>query len=234
VSHVRGQAQRDLAHVDIDYSYKAEGPEGSFDPRRIRIDEAAQALAIFQPDPRFVIWLKKEAGRLLDTTSTQYKSLFSNKLTAFELANAVMLNRYAQKQLRVQEIVATGRERLAYKHGGYVVAWVLAKRVSAEARKAAVFQEARLQAVLSAPFDALRQQYWDKTRVATTSKGPLSVLRNQSETIPLLQEIAIENYGLTADPAVHHKKAQVVADQPYPEELFTYIISKAPQIGQLA
>ncbi len=225
--------RRELAHLGIDYSYKAEGPEGSYDARRIRIDEAAQALAMFQTDPRYVVWLKKEPGKLLDTASAQYKALFSNKLSAFELANAVMVNRYAQMQLRVQEVVASGRERLAYKHGGYAVAWLLAKRVAVDARKAVLFQQARMNTSLSAPFDALRQHYWDKTRAATTSKGPLSVLRNQAETVPLLQEIAIENFGLMTDAAIQHKIAQQKYGQPYPEELFEYIVSRAPQIGGL-
>ena len=109
---------------------------------------------MFQTDPRYVVWLKKEPGQLLDTMSDQYKALFSAALTAFELANAVRLNRYVQNRMLVEEVHAAGRERLAYRHGVFAVAWVLAKRARAAARSAALIDEKKLTNELSAPFDA--------------------------------------------------------------------------------
>ena len=81
--------RRDLALLGIHYAYKAEGPDGTHDPNRIRIDEAAHALALMQPDPRFAVWLKKEPAQLLDTERDPYKAMFTSKLTAFQLANAL-------------------------------------------------------------------------------------------------------------------------------------------------
>ena len=226
--------RRDLAHLGVHYSYKAEAAETGNDPMNIRIDEAAQALAMFQNDPRFAVWLKKEPARLLDTESDQYRALFCAKLTAFELANAVFLNRYIQKQLKVQENASKSTERLVYKHGGHAVAWILAKRIITEARRTALFDTSKVKTVLSGPFDALRQLHLDRTRAASRFKGPLSIFRNQADTIPLIQEVAIEYYGLITDPVIAHKKAQQKSGQPYPEDLFAYIVSKAPQIGDLA
>ena len=65
----------------------------------IRIEEAAYALALFAKDPRFVIWLKREPGRLLTVDSEQYKALFSPALTAQQLVNAVRFRQYIQQRV---------------------------------------------------------------------------------------------------------------------------------------
>lgn len=225
--------RRELAYLGIHYAYKPESADAVDDPSRIRLDEAVQALALLQVDPRYIVWLKKEPAQLLDTTSDQYKTLFSPALTAFHVANAVRLNRYTQNRMATEARRATGQERLAYKHGNYALAWVLAKRVSTVIGSASLFDEAKLSSTLSQPFDQLRQSHWEKTKAATILKGPLALFRNQSDTIPLVQAISIEHYGLGADPVVEHKKKQQKTGQPYPEELFSYLASKAPQIGNI-
>jgi hypothetical protein len=228
--------RRDLALIGIHYAYKAEGAETVADSKRIRIDEAAQALAMLQPDPRYVVWLKKEPARLLDTASDQYKTLFGSSVTAFQLANAVCFNRYAQSHIAEEVMYTSGQERLAYKHGNYALAWILAKQATTAINSAAMLDESRLGNLLSMDiaFDGLRQTLWDATRMAIVTKGPLALFRNQTDTIPLLEKVLIQHYGLTTDPVVEHKRRQQKSGQPYPEELFAYLVSKAPQIGNLA
>lgn len=223
--------RRDLAHLGIHYAYKAEAADGVNDENRIRIDEAAQALAMLQADPRFVVWLKKEPAQLLDTSSAQYKALFSPAVTAFQLANAVRLNRYLQNRIVAEAKAASGQERLAYKHGCYALAWIMTKRISLIINGTVLIDSTKLGAVLSAPFDQLRQSLWDQTR--GQYKGPLAIFRSQTEVIPMLRNMMISHYVLSADPVVEHKKNVVSSGQPYPEALFAYLISKAPQIGNL-
>ncbi|HEX9392503.1 MAG TPA: AIPR family protein [Usitatibacteraceae bacterium] len=226
--------RRDLAYLGIHYVYKAEAADGTVDDNRIRIDEAAQALAILRPDPRYVVWLKKEPAQLLDTTSSQYKALFSSELTAFRLANAVRLNRYVQSRMTAEARSASGLERLIYKHGCYALAWVMAKRISQEISGTALIDTAKITTRLSTPFDDLRQHLSDETKTATMfSKGPLGLFRNQTDAVPLIQKVAILHYGLAADPIIEHKKKLYKAEQPYPVDLFEYLVSKAPQIGNL-
>lgn len=234
--------RRDLAYLGIHYAYKAEAPDGSNDEKRIRIDEAAQALAMLQGDPRYVVWVKKEPAQLLDTTSEQYKALFTPNVTAFELANAVRFNRYVQSRMATEVWSASGQERLAYKHGIYALAWVLGKRVRDAINGAALLDDAKVKASMSKPFDQLRQTLWDQTKAATLfsagppalySKGPLALFRNQTDVVPLLERILIADYGLGADPVLEHKRKLYKAGQAYPQELFAYLVSKAPQIGNL-
>ena len=114
--------RRELAVLSLNYAYKAEGPDGTHDPKRIRIEEAAHALALMQTDPRFPVWLKKEPSQFLDTQRDPYKALFHPGLTAIELANAVYFFRYVQDRTGTEAVAASGRERLTYKHGGYALA----------------------------------------------------------------------------------------------------------------
>jgi hypothetical protein len=224
--------RRELAHLGITYAYKPDSGSTGNDPQLIRIDEAANALATLHADPRYVVWLKKEPTRFLDTESPEYKSLFGGSVSAFRLANAVRANRYFHLLTLVAGIVAGGTERLTYRHGSHALAWVLAKRLRVAIDSSVLIDESKLKTELSKPFDDLRQTLWDKSHA--TEKGPLSLFRNQTHLIPLLRDIAVEHYGLAADPVLVYKNQQQKAGQLYPEELFTYLAAKAPQIGNLA
>ena len=223
--------RRDLAHLGIHYAYKAEAADGTAAPDRIRVDEAAQALALFHEDPRYVVWLKKEFPRLLDTDAAQYKNLFNSSVTAFQLANAVRFSRYAFSRMAIETIAAHGSERLTYKHGNFAFAWILAKRVKAERDGVKLFDKAKLESILSAPADQLRQSLWNKIQPSLAIKGPLSLFKNQTDVIPLLKSTLVGYFGLTADPVIPLKHQK--AGDAYPKDLFDYLDSKSPQIGNL-
>ena len=225
--------RRELAYLGIHYAFKPGMQDhAASTASHIRIDEAAQALAMFQTDPRYIVWLKKDPAQFLDTASVQYKALFARGLTPFHVANAVRFNRYVVKRMNAEAEHATDQERLAYRHGTYSVAWVLAKRVRDAAVAPVLIDEKKLEAQLSAPFDQLRQTHWNLTKA--TGKGPLALFRNQTDVTPLVEKIAIEYYALVTDPVVGHKQKQQRPGQPYPEDLFAYLASKAPQIGNLS
>jgi hypothetical protein len=225
--------RRELAYFSIHYAYKAGVADAGGDSSRIGIDEAAQALAMLLDDPRYIVWLKKEPAILLDTASIQYKALFPSGLTGMKLANAVRVNRYIQNRMENESRQAASKlDRLIYKHGKYALAWILAKRVSSGIGSAALVDENKLTTELSSPFDKLRQVHLEKTKAV--KRGPLALFRNQGDVIPLVQGVAIEHYGLMGDAPIDHKIKQQKSGQPYPEELFTYLVSRAPQIGNLA
>ena len=218
----------ELAHFNLHYIYKAAAFDGPFDPSRIHIAEAAQALALLHSDPRFIVWLKKEPSSLLGTGNYQYKSIFVPALTGLRLANAVKVNRFVQKRMNEEAAHSRNFERLVYTHGNYAAAWVLLKRLRKAIDSKVQLDDAQIAVELSRPFDDLRQTLQDQTRKAY--RGPLAVFRNQGEALPVLTEVAIHHYGLSADPAIQHKRGQQRRDQPYPVDLFDYLVSKAPQI----
>ena len=222
----------ELAHLNLHYIYKAAAFEGLQDASRIHIEEAAQALALLHPDPRFAVWLKKEPATLLDTSKVQYRALFSAGPTGLKLANAVKVNRYIQSRMRDEAARTRHLERLICTHGIYAAAWVLSKRLRKAIEGKNLIDDAKLKAELSRPFDELRQILQDETRKC--GRGPLAVFRNQAEALPVLIDVSVKHYGLEADPAVGHKKGQQRAGQLYPVDLFDYLVSKAPQIEVLA
>lgn len=227
--------RRELAHLGIRYIYKAEVLENNQDENRIQVDEAALALSLFQHDPRFVVWLKKEPGRLLDSSTEQYKALFSSSLSPYALVNAVKYLRYIQSRMVSEAGAAWGPERLTYKHGNYALGWVMAKRINEQQNNAVLFDTNKLKEVLSAPLDTLRQYLWSATEPQMRYKGPLALFRNQTDVIPLLSKISIQDFELSNDPVIEIKKGQQNSPQAYANEvLFEYLVSKAPQIGGLS
>jgi hypothetical protein len=170
---------------------------------------------------------------LLDTSSERYTGLFNAKLTAFQLANAVRFTRFVVARMNTESI-GYGREKLTYKHGAFAFGWLLAKQVRNERDAVKLFDPTRLNARLSTSADQLRQKLWAKTQAILGSKSPLAVFRAQNHTVPLLTEVMIEHFGLTTDPVVAAKRMQQNYKDPYPVELFNYLISKAPQITGLA
>lgn len=225
--------RRELSYLNIRYVYKAEA-SSLFDDNTIHVDEASQALALFQPDPRYPIWLKKDPSRFLDTTSSVYKSLFTHNVTPHQLVNAVRLYRYINRRMIYEAERSSGIERLAYKHGNFALGWILAKQLSNEFKLARVFDTSKIDTNLSVPFDALRQKIYDQAVTNARYCGPLALFRNQAHTIPVTETIMIDHFTLSHDPVLSRKRAQTTSGESYPIALFDYVISKAPQIGNLS
>ena len=150
--------RRDLAHLGIHYAFKAGAPDGN-ELDRFRAEDAAYALALFHPDPRYIMWLKTEPSSLLDTSSKRYEGLFNPQLTAFQLANAVRFTRYVVGRMTT-ESYGYGPEKLTYKHGSYAFGWLLAKQVREQRNASRLIDPSNILAQLSAPADTLRQLMW--------------------------------------------------------------------------
>ena len=229
--------RRDLAHLDIHYIYKAEASDGVVNDTRIRADEAIYALAMFHPDPRYIMWLKNEPSSLLDTASGRYKALFTPDLTAFQLANSVRFMRYIRGRME-NEARGHGPEKLTYKHGAYALAWTLAKRIAKERDGTKLFDSSKIATVLSTPVDGLRQCLWEKVTPIVAYKAPIAIFRSQAATIPILIDVLVENYGLSTDPVVEMKRMIRTPDKAQKEEypqkpVIEYLVGKAPQIEGL-
>ena len=227
--------RRELAVLGFHYAYKPEGFDGAADPKRIRIEEAAQALAIAQTDPRFPVYLKKEPGQLLLVEGAPYKALFTGNLTAYRLLNAVLFSRYVHARMVTEAAVkGAGYEKLTYKHGASALGFVLAKRLEGVMAGAAIIDLKKLDSQFSLPFDQARQSLWDAVCKRTPYKGPLAILRNLGDALPVLRDTMIAHYGLAADPAITPLQAKITIGEPHPEKaLFDFLSAKAPQIGNI-
>lgn len=226
--------RRDLSYLGIHYIYKHGGLEsGANDSSEIRVEDAAKALALFGEDPRFAVWLKREPSRFLITGSDQYKSVFDPTPTAFALANAVCYYRFVHSRFAEESSHAVGKERLVYRHGAHVGAWLLAKRIQQSVKQSTLMNPKKIEQELSGAFDQLRASMWNHVQPLLTLKGPLAFFKNQTDAVPLMQDVMIDLFGLAADPVLPHKISAQKKEDPYPVQLFGYLISKAPQIGNL-
>lgn len=225
--------RRDLAHLDIDYVYKAGRVPPGYDPNRILLSEAVQALAVLEPDPRYAVWLKKSPAVFLDTGSEPYQHIFAQSLSAFRLANAVRVYRYIRERAQVEARSNGGSEKATYKHGEYVLAFIFAKRLREAIDGHALVDGAKLKTSASTAFDDARQTLWDKVRPETTYRGPLATFRNQSHALPVIRKAMTNHYGLKDDAALKALRSKTVFGQAYQVDLFKYLASKAPQIGNV-
>jgi hypothetical protein len=225
--------RRDIANLNIEYLYK----DGVSDQsgNSISINEAVYALSCLQQDPRFLVWLKKEPGNILDPETENYRLIFPETLTAFRLINAVIVYRTIQKNLKQNILSTNGTERLCYKHGNLVLTSVLIKRLLKEIDMPSVIRMEVLEEKLSYPFDQARNSLWAYvTPVVPPSNeagpGPLALFKNQAHTISVMKSTMIDNFGLLNDPVIAIKERRQTENQPYPIELFNYLSAKAPQI----
>lgn len=229
--------RREIAYLDIRYIYKTDHTLDLSAPDVITVFEAAYALAALDNDPRIAVTAQHNPGTLLDVESEEYKRIFGTSPMAFKVVNAVRVYRYVKQQLGNAEKAATAKEKLVYRHGVNVSAWILVKRISKEIVSSSLLDESRLETSLGTIMDNLRQTLFDE--LALSGKGPRAAFRSQTETIPIMEKIMLKEYGLSGDTTIPHVRSRQTPGKwgphdradPYPIALFDYMINNAPQIG---
>lgn len=223
------RVRRELQHLDIEYVYRVgESPTG-WNPRRIMVAEAIQALALLEFDPRYPVYMKRSLLDFQRTDGDPYKQIFSQSLSSIKLANAVAVYRYVRAQVAASVRGSWYEERKAYKHGEYAMAFVFAKQFREVIDGPALIDSTKLLTAGSAPYDQLRQHQWDIIQ-SISWPGPLALSKNQDETQKIILRLMIRQFGLKDDQAVKALRSRSTLGQPYPIALFKYLASKAPQL----
>jgi hypothetical protein len=226
--------RRELAIVGYRYAYQAEALDLT-DPTIIRAEEAAFALSMLQPDPRLPVMAKRNAASVQKVGQYPYSTIFTHALSALELRNAVIAFRYIIARMNEEAAGApTDQERLTYRHGAYAVAFVMMKRLREQIAGHPPLSLPRLMAVLGPELDNLRQVAWAQTQPFSVGRNPLNVFKTQGDVSDIIRLLMTEHYGLQASPALPPLIALDIGGQPYPERLFAFLSTQAPQIGNLA
>ena len=225
--------RRELALLDIDYVYKAGHTPPGIDPNRILLSEAVHALAALEPDPRYAVWLRKSPAVFQDTSSEPYRQIFAQSLSAYRLANAVRVHRYIRTRMQTEARSSYYHEKALYKHGEFIMGFIFAKRLRTAIDGHVLIDATKLKTTVSVAFDIARQTLWDVVQPGTTYRGPLATFRNQTHAIPMLRDAMAKHYGLDGDAVVKTLAGKSVFGQPYPVDLFNYLASRAPQIGNI-
>lgn len=225
--------RRELQHLDIEYVYRVGETVTGYNANRILVAEAIQALALLELDPRFPVWMKRNLTEFQKTDGEPYKQIFSQSLSSIRLLNAVRVYRYVKEQVSASVRGSYYEERKTYKHSEYLTAYVFAKQFRKAIDGTDLIQAQTLKTVGSAPYDVLRQNLWDIIQTISWP-GPLAIAKNQDHALNLIRRLMTAQYALTADPVVNALRAKNIVGQAYQVELFKYLASKAPQIGNAA
>lgn len=224
--------RQEAGHPGFEYHYRPEVLVRA-NGRVITLEEALRALATLHDDPRYPVWLKSEPARLSNPDGTEYQRLFDAQLTGAALINAVLCSRVIRDLLLSSELRAPSRslERLVYRHGVHAITAVLMKRLRTKIRAPLPMDPATLPALVSLPFDELRQQAYDTARGRLTGEGPLAYFRNQGNVVSFLAELMTTNFGLGPDPAIATLRNVAGPAEAYPRKrLFDYLSPRAPQL----
>lgn len=224
--------RQEVAHLGFEYHYRPEVLVRA-NGRVITLEEALRALATLHDDPRYTVWLKSEPARLSNPDGAEYQRLFDAQLTGAVLINAVLCSRAIRDLLLSSELRAPSRsqERLLYRHGVHAITAVLMKRLRTKIRAAIPMDPATLPALISLPFDELRQQAFDTARGRLIGEGPLAYFRNQGNVVSVLADLMTTNFGLGTDPAIATLRNVAGLAEAYPRKrLFEYLSPRAPQL----
>lgn len=224
--------RQEVAHLGFEYHYRPEVLVRA-NGRVITLEEALRALATLHDDPRYPVWLKSEPSRLSNPDGAEYKRLFDAQMTGATLVNAVLCSRVIRDLLLSSELRAPSRsqERLVYRHGVHAITAVLMKRLRTRIRAAVPIDQAPLPALLSLPFDELRQQAFDTARARLIGEGPLAYFRNQGNVGSFLAELMTTNFGLAGDPDLATIRNVAGPLEAYPRKrLLDYLSARTPQV----
>lgn len=228
--------RQDLRGFGFDYVYKSSERNGVTAHNRIYVDEAALALALFSDEPRHVVTLKRKPSVFRDPNHPSYQAIFTPALTGLTLANAVIATRSILA--KVAGYAGQGSPEFpTYQNGNFVLAYMMGKRLRDALKGAALFDPVKVDTVLSAPLDALRQAVLDDVQ-GPPAKDPTAVFGAMTNALSIMEKVMIAQFGLANDPVIPHKNPRVNAikslSDPYNVPLHQYLAEKAPQIGGLS
>lgn len=225
--------RRELAIIGYRYAYQAEALDLT-DPTIIRVEEAAFALSMLQPDPRLPVMAKRNAASVQKVGQYPYSTNFTPALSALMLRNAVIAFRYIISRMNEEAQGAlTDQERLSYRHGAYAVAFVMMKRLRNGIAGHPPLNPQRLMAAVGPELDNLRQALWMEAQPLCAGRNPLNVFKTQTDVSAIVRSMMTQHYNLQNHPALPALIAIPTDDQPYPKQLFTFLSNQAPQIGNL-
>ncbi len=188
LDHIQERLRRELAFDNITYRYRPEARTSTPGVDAMTIEEAAQALALFHPDPAFPTVLKKEPAMLLDTKGPHYGRLFDAGLSGRRLANCVRLYRRAANVLGANEMAASGIEKLVYRHGRHAIMWLTLHSNQAWMNHEGVRSSDEAGALISQPLDGWREKVRAEVvlELPIVDKGPLAFFRNLTTARPFV------------------------------------------------
>ena len=179
------------------YHYRPSADRGQDD---ITIEQAAIALACFSGDLNIVVVAKSNSGQLYDEKktydkdgkkTTYYKALFSDQLSGITLCRYVRIFAYLDGIFAASERVATGRQKMFYRHGRFFILDILSRQNKALLNKPEIdLSDADKNALSRIGLELAEFIYAHaEFKFASDNKNYLSVFKNLTDVNPLMSSV---------------------------------------------
>ncbi|MFK5949643.1 MAG: AIPR family protein [Methylococcales bacterium] len=221
--------RQDLALHGYMYSYR---PEilSNMTPNSININDAAKALACLNVDIRFPAKLKAEPSVFVQSEKEEYQAVFSDDLSPITLINAVVVFNVIKNVMKSNEQSSPSPEKLVYRHGVYVIASIIMKRLRVKITSDIKLTSQEIRTDISQPLDEIRYQCFEKYRTLMAGYAPHASFKRISDTAKLISQIMINYQNLDEDPAVQNMQRTYVPSDPHNQKLISYMAEKSVQI----
>lgn len=198
--------------------------------KTIEIVELSKALACLAVDVRYPARLKSEPGIFVESESDEYKAIFVDSLSPFTAINAVIVFRVIRDVVRAADLSSPSPERLIYRHGVYVIASILMKRLKTKIGGATILDADAIKREISAPLDELRQQCFEQYQLHLAGWAPHASFKRIGDTSRLIKSVMIIHQQMAEDLAVQKLQGVLNKDDPYNQKLTDYLVDKTIQI----
>lgn len=90
-----------------------------------------------------------------------------------------------------------------------------------------ITKQAEFEGLISHTFDELRQQFFDSFTALALGSAPHAYFKLLGDTARLMQTVWINHLSLAESPAVVAKQERLQANDPYNQNLFSYLAEQA-------
>lgn len=219
----------DMALFGVQYHYRPQ-QQSVNGLRVISIEILAKALACLQGDVRNAANLKAEPAQFTTADDGAYRLLFVSTLSGVTAINAVNAFDSIAQLAATAEKTAPSPERLVYRHFVYCIASVLMVHLRSKINGAVIVSQQEFMALISGPFDIIRQLFSDRFAALALGSAPHSYFKRLSDAARLMQGVWIIYQGKEGCAVVAAKQARLKVDDPYNQSLFTYLADQAIQL----
>jgi hypothetical protein len=218
--------RQEIALFGVHYQYRPQQATGT-GIRSISIDTLSKALACLQCDIRVPNRLKTEPTLFTNQESDAYQAIFTSDLQGGMAINAVNCYSVIQDLCTQAERSSPSPEKLVYRHFNYSIATLLMAQFKSSIDHHEIISETDFSTQVSQAFDELRQQFFDSFTALAAGGAPHAYFKRLSDTSLLMNTVWIEYLNLGQDQAVITKQQRLQSGDPYNQNLFNYLATKA-------
>ncbi|HEM7541998.1 TPA: AIPR family protein [Providencia rettgeri] len=218
--------RQEMKMFGVEYLYRPQQTTAA-GIRSISIETLAKALACLQADVRVPYLLKAEPSKYTDKETSEYQAIFSAELQGVVAINAVNCYLEIQSLCTSAERSNPSPEKLVYRHFTYCITTLLMAQFKNTITAHEITEQSVFKSLISRTFDELRQQFFDSFTVLASGSAPHAYFKGLGDTARLMQMVWINHLNLADHQAVIAKQERLQANDPYNQNLFSYLAEQA-------